>query len=100
MMALSACLQKTPANSGASAAKVPSGSIICTASVAGLTSYPWLGPYNTSKHGAVTICETLHAELREATRWRHDDARAPGLVSLHDFLRRSVLADDLARDAS
>ena len=40
------------------------GYILNTASVAGLTSNPGLGPYNVSKHGVVTYSETLFAELK------------------------------------
>lgn len=40
------------------------GYIVNTASVAGLTSNPGLGPYNVSKHGVVTLSETLFAELK------------------------------------
>jgi NAD(P)-dependent dehydrogenase (short-subunit alcohol dehydrogenase family) len=40
------------------------GYIVNTASVAGLTSNPGLGPYNVSKHGVVTYSETLFAELK------------------------------------
>jgi NAD(P)-dependent dehydrogenase (short-subunit alcohol dehydrogenase family) len=39
------------------------GHIVNTASMAGLTSAPFLGPYNVSKHGVVTLSETLHKEL-------------------------------------
>jgi NAD(P)-dependent dehydrogenase (short-subunit alcohol dehydrogenase family) len=39
------------------------GHLVVTASVAGLTSFPWMAPYNASKHAVVTIAETLHAEL-------------------------------------
>ena len=41
------------------------GHIVNTASIAGLTSYTRMGPYNTSKHGVVTISETLYKELAE-----------------------------------
>jgi NAD(P)-dependent dehydrogenase (short-subunit alcohol dehydrogenase family) len=40
-----------------------SGHVVCTASMAGLTSAPFLGPYNVSKHGVVTLAETLAKEL-------------------------------------
>jgi NAD(P)-dependent dehydrogenase (short-subunit alcohol dehydrogenase family) len=40
------------------------GYILNTASVAGLTSNAGLGPYNVSKHGVVTLSETLFAELK------------------------------------
>lgn len=39
------------------------GHVVNTASVAGLSSPPMLGPYNASKHAVVTISETLRAEL-------------------------------------
>ncbi|HVX17322.1 MAG TPA: SDR family NAD(P)-dependent oxidoreductase [Acidimicrobiales bacterium] len=39
------------------------GHVVNTASVAGLTSPPFMGPYNVSKHGVVTLTETLSAEL-------------------------------------
>jgi NAD(P)-dependent dehydrogenase (short-subunit alcohol dehydrogenase family) len=39
------------------------GHIVNTASMAGLTSPPFMGPYNVSKHGVVTLSETLYQEL-------------------------------------
>jgi NAD(P)-dependent dehydrogenase (short-subunit alcohol dehydrogenase family) len=39
------------------------GQVINTASVAGLSSPPMMGPYNASKHAVVTISETLRSEL-------------------------------------
>lgn len=39
------------------------GHIVNTASMAGLTSVPFMGPYNVAKHGVVTLSETLHHEL-------------------------------------
>src|SRR3954449_6626026 len=39
------------------------GHVVNTASRAGLTSAPMMGPYNVSKHGVVTLSETLAAEL-------------------------------------
>ncbi|HEX9992874.1 MAG TPA: SDR family NAD(P)-dependent oxidoreductase [Acidimicrobiales bacterium] len=39
------------------------GHVVNTASMAGLTSPPFMGPYNVSKHAVVTLSETLHAEL-------------------------------------
>ncbi|MFT7580189.1 MAG: NAD(P)-dependent dehydrogenase (short-subunit alcohol dehydrogenase family) [Myxococcota bacterium] len=43
------------------AQKVPS-QILNVASMAGLTSNPGMGAYNVSKHGVVTLSETLHHE--------------------------------------
>ena len=39
------------------------GHIVNTASMAGLVSVPGIGPYNVTKHGVVTLSETLHHEL-------------------------------------
>ena len=39
------------------------GHVVNTASVAGLTSLPFMGAYNVSKHAVVTLSETLHKEL-------------------------------------
>ena len=57
------------------------GHIVITASVAGLTSYPWLGAYNASKHGATTIAESLHAELAEAGSKVRVSCLCPGAVA-------------------
>ncbi|MCU1454005.1 MAG: family oxidoreductase [Acidimicrobiales bacterium] len=40
------------------------GHIVNTASMAGLTSPPYMGAYNVSKHGVVTLSETLFGELQ------------------------------------
>jgi NAD(P)-dependent dehydrogenase (short-subunit alcohol dehydrogenase family) len=39
------------------------GHVVNTASIAGLTSAPLMGPYNVSKHGVVTLSETLASDL-------------------------------------
>ncbi len=39
------------------------GHVINTASMAGLTSNPFMSVYNVSKHGVVTLSESLHHEL-------------------------------------
>jgi NAD(P)-dependent dehydrogenase (short-subunit alcohol dehydrogenase family) len=44
--------------------------IVNTASMAGLVSGPGLGAYNVTKHGVVTLSETLHHELALASRGR------------------------------
>ncbi|HEX5614615.1 MAG TPA: SDR family NAD(P)-dependent oxidoreductase [Acidimicrobiia bacterium] len=41
----------------------PEAHVVNTASVAGLTAAPFMGPYNASKHAVVAISETLHHEL-------------------------------------
>lgn len=43
------------------------GYVVNTASMAGVTSPPFMGPYNATKHGVVTISETLYAELQMMT---------------------------------
>lgn len=43
-----------------------SGHVVITASIAGLVSAPGLGPYNATKHAAVSIAETLMGELAQA----------------------------------
>jgi len=40
------------------------GHIVNTASMAGLVSAPYMAVYNVSKHGVVTLSETLHADLQ------------------------------------
>ncbi len=40
------------------------GHIVNTASMAGLTSNPGMGPYNVAKHGVVTLSETMYVELQ------------------------------------
>ena len=39
------------------------GHVVNTASMAGLTSAPMMGPYNVTKHAVVTLSETLAQEL-------------------------------------
>jgi NAD(P)-dependent dehydrogenase (short-subunit alcohol dehydrogenase family) len=57
------------------------GHIVVTASVAGLTSYPWLGPYNATKHAATAIAETLYSELVEAGSKVRVSCLSPGAVA-------------------
>jgi len=40
------------------------GHVVNTASMAGLLSSPFMGPYNVAKHGVVTLSETIQAELQ------------------------------------
>lgn len=42
------------------------GHVVNTASIAGLTSAPFLGPYNATKQAVVAISETLYKDLRIA----------------------------------
>jgi NADP-dependent 3-hydroxy acid dehydrogenase YdfG len=74
------------------------GHIVITASVAGLTSYPNMGPYNVSKHAAVTIAETLYAELVEQDSAVGVTCLCPGVVATRigesERNRPKDLADD------
>lgn len=56
------------------------GHVVITASVAGHTSYPGMAPYNVSKHAAVTIAETLFAELRAERSTVGVTCLCPGIV--------------------
>ena len=42
------------------------GHVVNTASIAGLTSTPFLGPYNATKHAVVAISESLYKDLQAA----------------------------------
>lgn len=57
------------------------GSVVITASVAGLTSFPWLAPYNATKHAVVSIAETLHTELANAGSKVRAHCLCPGMVA-------------------
>ena len=57
------------------------GHFVVTASVAGLTSYPWLAAYNASKHAVASIAESLHSELREVGSKVKVSCLCPGAVS-------------------
>lgn len=55
--------------------------IINTASIAGLVSTPGLGVYNVSKHGVVTLSETLYQELQQTGVPVHVSVLCPGWVN-------------------
>lgn len=57
------------------------GHIVITASIAGLTSFPGAAPYNTSKHAAIAIAETMFSELRDAGSTVGVSCLCPGIVS-------------------
>jgi len=57
------------------------GHIVVTASIAGLTSYPWLAPYNASKHAVTSIAESLHSELVEVGSRVRVSCLCPGAVA-------------------
>lgn len=57
------------------------GHMVVTASVAGHTSNPRLGPYNVSKHGVATLAESLFHELAEAGSTVGVSCLCPGIVN-------------------
>lgn len=57
------------------------GSIVVTASVAGLTSYPWLAAYNATKHAVTSISESLYSELADTGSNVHVHCLCPGMVA-------------------
>ncbi len=71
--------------------------VVNTASMAGLISVPYLGGYNVSKHGVVTLSETLHRDLQLAG---HGDigvsVLCPGLVMTNIFESQRNRPDELA----
>ena len=56
------------------------GHIVNTASMAGLVSAPYLGAYNVSKHGVVTLSETMHHELNLIGSKLRVSVLCPGFV--------------------
>jgi len=57
------------------------GHIVNTASLAGLVSVPGMGPYSVTKHGVVTLSETLHGELAALGSKVGVSVLCPGFVS-------------------
>ncbi|MEZ4733825.1 MAG: SDR family NAD(P)-dependent oxidoreductase [Caldilineaceae bacterium] len=55
--------------------------IVNTASIAGLVSTPMLGVYNVTKHGVVTLSETLYQELQETGAQIKVSVLCPGWVN-------------------
>lgn len=56
------------------------GHIVNTASVAGLLSSPYMGIYQVTKHGVVTLSETLHHELNLIESKLKVSVLCPGFV--------------------
>ncbi|MCH2431145.1 MAG: SDR family NAD(P)-dependent oxidoreductase, partial [Acidimicrobiales bacterium] len=80
------------------------GHVVITASVAGHTSFPEIGPYNASKHAVSTIAETLHNELAAAGSKVGVTSLCPGFVATgifdSDRNRPEHLVDALAEPPS
>lgn len=83
------------------------GHIVNTASVAGMTSYSNMAPYNASKHAVVTISETLYAELAEKKSTLGVSVLCPGIVRTNiidsernrpEHLRRPFIPPEVTED--
>jgi len=61
------------------------GHVVITASVAGHTAYPSLGPYSATKHAAVAIAETLYNEMASVGSKVGATALCPGFVDTGIF---------------
>ena len=57
------------------------GGFVNTASIAGLVSTAGLGVYNVTKHGVVTLSETLYQELQQIGAPIHVSVLCPGWVN-------------------
>jgi NAD(P)-dependent dehydrogenase (short-subunit alcohol dehydrogenase family) len=70
------------------------GHIVNTASMAGLTSIPGMSVYNVTKHGVVTLSETLHHELAMLGSPLKVSVLCPG------FVKTNILDSDRNRPAA
>ena len=57
------------------------GHIVNTASIAGVLSFPSMGPYNVTKHAVVTLSQTLYQELLQANSGVGVTVLCPGFVN-------------------
>ena len=57
------------------------GHIVNTASIAGILSFPGMGPYNVSKHAVLTLSETLYQELLQMGSTVGVTVLCPGFVN-------------------
>jgi len=75
------------------------GHIVNTASVAGLTAGPGLGPYNASKFAVVGITETLYHELAAAESRIGVSVLCPGYVATNIASSQRNRPEHLRREA-
>jgi NAD(P)-dependent dehydrogenase (short-subunit alcohol dehydrogenase family) len=71
------------------------GHIVNTASMAGLTAPPLIGPYNASKHAVVAISETLRRELSDDGIPVGVSVLCPGFVATNIFTSQRNRPNDL-----
>ena len=72
------------------------GHIVNTASMAGLVSVPGMGPYNVTKHGVVTLSETLYHELKAKGSKVGISVLCPGHVNTNIWHSERNRPDELA----
>lgn len=72
--------------------------VVNTASMAGLISVPYLGAYNVSKHGVVTLSETLYRDLQLAGADIGVSVLCPGVVRTNIFESQRNRPDELTDD--
>ncbi|MEO8703771.1 MAG: SDR family NAD(P)-dependent oxidoreductase [Kofleriaceae bacterium] len=68
------------------------GHVVNTASIAGLTSHPWMGPYTATKHAVVAMSEVLSKELELAGSKIGVSVLCPG------FVKTNISHSDRNRD--
>lgn len=72
------------------------GHVVNTASMAGLTSTPWLAPYTAAKHAVVAISECLAKDLQLAGSKVGVSVLCPGFVRTHIHLSERNRPAELA----
>ena len=77
------------------------GHVVNTASMAGLTSPPFMGPYNVAKHGVVALSESMFLELQMAAPSVGVTVVCPGWVQtqIHTSVRNRPTTGDQAPDS-
>jgi len=78
------------------------GHVVNTASMAGLTSPPFMGPYNVAKHGVVALSESMYLELQMAAPTVGVTVVCPGWVQtrIHQSNRNRPTDGDQAADST
>lgn len=78
------------------------GHVVNTASMAGLTSPPFMGPYNVAKHGVVALSESMFLELQMAAPTVGVTVVCPGWVQtqIHNSTRNRPTEGEQAPDST
>lgn len=77
------------------------GHVVNTASMAGLTSPPFMGPYNVAKHGVVALSESMYLELQMSAPTVGITVVCPGWVQtgIHESDRNRPSEGEQAADS-